>query len=256
MSVRTARLRSRRVWVAAGAVAGVLVISGCSDVGDDADPEVRNFALQGRQLTVDSEDSALDLVVGDGDEVRVTRWFDGSTVIGEDPKISWEMVGGKRLVLRVECDGVVSSCESRHRIEVPRGVAVNIDNQDGRVNASGFTTALKIKSNDGRVVVKESSGSLDLDSRDGAVEVVGGSSRQIRAHAQDGRVELALGNVPDRVDVRSKDGSVEIGLPEASYNVKAEARDGSVEVDVPRDASSPHVVSAVSEDGRVRVHTV
>ncbi len=233
-----------------------MVVAGCSEASADSDPEVRNFALQGRELTVDSEDSALDVVVGDGDQVRVTRWFDGSTVIGGEPKVTWDMVDGKRLVLRVECDGMIATCDASHRIEVPRGVAVSIDSNDGRVDAEGFKTALKIKSSDGRVVVREASGALDLESRDGALEVVGGSSREIRAQTKDARVKLDLGAVPDRVDVRSEDGAVEIGLPEASYKVTAEAEDGSVEVDVPRDESSPHVVSAVSKDGRIRVHTV
>ncbi|MFI6942980.1 DUF4097 family beta strand repeat-containing protein [Streptomyces sp. NPDC050418] len=215
---------------------------------------MRGFALQGRELTVDSEDSALDVVVGDGDEVRVTRWFDGSTVVGSEPKVSWEMVDGKRLVLRTDCDGVIASCETKHRIEVPRNVAVSIRSQDGRVDASGFKTAMKVRSEDGKVVVRGASGALDLESRDGALEVVGGTSRDIRAQAQDGRVRLTLGAVPDRVDVTSKDGAVDIALPEAAYKVKAEAEDGSVDVDVDQDASSPHVVSAVSQDGRVRVY--
>ncbi|WP_199548711.1 DUF4097 family beta strand repeat-containing protein [Streptomyces sp. N35] len=255
MTVRSVRNRTRSTLVTAGALAGALVIVGCSDVSKDKDPETRDFALQGRELTIDSDDSALDVVVADVDDVRVTRWFDGNAVIG-DADVSWRMVDGKRLELRVKCEGVITACDASHRIEVPRKVAVTVENQDGRVNATGFDTALKIKSKDGRIMVKDAAGPLDLDSEDGSLEAVGVSSRDIRAHARDGRVRLALTEVPDRIDVHSKDGSVEIGLPKAAYKVRAEAQDGSVEVDVPRDASSPHVVSAVSQDGRIRVHTV
>jgi len=43
-----------------------LLAAGCgASAGDDKEPEHRSFALNGRTLTVDSDDSALDLVVAE-----------------------------------------------------------------------------------------------------------------------------------------------------------------------------------------------
>ncbi|MDQ8701252.1 DUF4097 family beta strand repeat-containing protein [Streptomyces sp. LHD-70] len=182
---------------------------------------------------MDSDDSALDVVAADVDEVRVTRWFDGSTVLGENPEATWRM-DGDTLQLRVHCDGFVSDCSARHRIEVPRDAAVHVVSKDGRVTAEGFRTALQIRSDDGRVTVKDSSGPLELVSADGAVEAL-----DIRSA---------------RIDARSQDGAVAVDLPDGAYKVAASSDDGSVDVGVDRDDQSTHVVEAHSEDGSVSVN--
>ncbi|MCZ9343713.1 hypothetical protein NGM37_38785, partial [Streptomyces sp. TRM76130] len=76
-----------RSLAAAGAV--VLAVAGlaaCSSPDDDKDPDRRSFALPGRTLTVDSDDSALEIVAARDNEagrVGVTRWFTGSVTVGK-----------------------------------------------------------------------------------------------------------------------------------------------------------------------------
>ncbi|MDX6363003.1 MAG: hypothetical protein QOC85_2013 [Streptomyces sp.] len=261
LRARTLRARSRRVRivaVSAVVVALVATATACgANAGDDKDPDHRSFALQGRTLTIDSDDSALDLVVADSaaaDKVEVTRWFKGHVVVGGDPRATWSMKDD-RLVLRMKCSGVVSDCAARHRIEVPRGVAVTVKDSDGRVTAQGFKEALAIRTSDGAVRVTESSGPLDLVTDDGSVTALGVGSRRVKANTQDGSVRLELGVVPDLVESRSKDGSITIGLPHDTYRVTTETGDGAVRVSVPRNDSSSHVVSARTDDGKVTVRT-
>lgn len=257
---RSARVRSARVLVAGGGV--VLLIAGVTacgaSAGDDKHPDQRSFALHGRTLTVDSDDSALEIVAADSNpagKVEVTRWWQGSVAIGRNPKVTWSMKDD-RLVLRMKCSGVVADCSARHRIEVPRGVAVRVEDGDGSVRARGFEDALSIRTHDGSVHVTDSSGALELRSGDGSVHA-DVSSRQVRATTGDGSVHLELGAVPDLVDSRSGDGSVTIALPKAArYRVTTETGDGSVDVSVPRDSSSSHVVNAHTGDGKVTVRTV
>jgi hypothetical protein len=266
-TLRTLRTRTRtrtrtpRTQIAAASavvVALVATATGCgADAGDDKDPDHRSFALQGRTLTIDSDDSALDLVVADSaaaDKVEVTRWFKGRVVVGGDPRVTWSMKGD-RLVLRMKCSGMVSDCSARHRIEVPRGVAVTVKDSDGRVTAQGFKEALSIRTSDGAVRVTDSSGPLDLASDDGSVSALGVDSRRVKANTEDGSVRLELGVVPDLVESRSKDGSITIGLPHETYRVTTETDDGAVRVSVPRNDSSSHVVSARTDDGKVTVRT-
>ncbi|MFF4355499.1 DUF4097 family beta strand repeat-containing protein [Streptomyces sp. NPDC001604] len=257
-----ARVRVRPVVVRAGLAAGavgVLVggVTACgASAGDDKEPDHRAFALVGRTLTVDSDDSALEIVAADQNpagKVEVTRWFQGSVALGKGPKVSWAMEGDT-LTLRMKCSGVVADCSARHRIEVPRGVTVKVEDGDGSVRARGFEDALSIRTGDGSVHVTDSSGPLEVRTGDGSVHA-DVSSRRVRAETGDGSVDLELGAVPDLVDSRSHDGSVTVALPKATYRVTTQTGDGSVDVSVPRSDSSSHVVSARSGDGKVTVKT-
>jgi hypothetical protein len=245
----------RRTAVAVGLlVLAVTGLAGCASPDDDSEPERRSFALDGRTLTVDSDDSALEIVAVDGAQdgrIEVTRWFDGKVVIGDEPEVTWSMTGD-RLKLRLHCSGFIADCEARHRIEVPRGIAVKVEDKDGSVRASGFRDALTISTGDGSVRVSDSSGPLDLHTGDGSIRAQV-DARQVRARTGDGSVHLELGAIPDLVETRSGDGSVTVELPDATYRVTAQSGDGSIQVDVPRDDSSDHVVSAHTGDGRIRV---
>lgn len=254
------RPRLRAVAVAGAVVAVVALAGGCGGrAQDDEHPDHRTFELHGKTLTIDSNDSALELVPVDGDKVQVTRWFTARVTLGDDPTTTWSWQDDQ-LTLRVHCSGLVTSCSAKHRVEVPRDVAVTVRNQDGSVTASGFRTALRLHSDDGSLHVENASGPLELTSKDGSIHAVGLTSRQVRAATDDGSLELELKEVPDRVDTRTKDGSTTITLPRSSsggaaaaYHVTAASDDGHVTVDVPRDAHSPHVVSAHADDGKVTV---
>jgi hypothetical protein len=244
-----------RALAAAGAV--VLAVAGlaaCASPDEDQDPDRRSFALPGRTLTVDSDDSALEIVAAadhKAGRIDVTRWFTGSVTVGKEPEVTWKM-DGNRLVLRVHCTGFIADCAARHRIEVPRGVAVEVEDDDGSVRARGFRDALDIRTQDGSVHVTDSTGPLDLRTDDGSVRAEV-SSRQVTARTEDGSVRLELGAVPGLVDTRSDDGSVTVALPRATYRVTARTDDGSVDVSVPRSDSSAHVVHARTADGEVTV---
>lgn len=263
MSVRSRGSRSRSVRVlavACGVAAVATVVGGCAgDAKEDKHPDHRSFALEGRTLTVDSDDSALDLVPTDGDKVRVTRWFKGKVVLGGDPRVTWKMEDD-RLTLRVKCNGVVADCSARHRIEVPRGIAVHVRDGDGRVTAKGFHSGLKLRTSDGSIRVEDSSGPLELQTGDGSVHATGVSSKQIKARTADGSLQLDLATAPDLVDTHTGDGSTTITLPRdgadgsgLTYKVTAKTGDGGIDIHVPRDDDSRHLVSATAGDGSVTV---
>ena len=254
------RTRTTRALTATGTLALLLLTAtacGTASAGDDKHPDHRTFALAGRTLTIDSDDSALEVVAADSNpagKIEVTRWWEGSVAIGSDPKVTWAM-DGDRLVLRTKCSGVIADCSVKHRIEVPRGVAVKVEDGDGSVRAHGFADALSVRTHDGSVHVTDSTGPLVLHSGDGSVHAEV-SSRQVRTTTGDGSVHLELGAVPDLVEADSGDGSVTIALPKAGgakYRVTTKTGDGSVDVSVPRDSSSSHVVTAHTGDGKVTV---
>ncbi|MGW5637623.1 DUF4097 family beta strand repeat-containing protein [Streptomyces sp. NPDC003832] len=243
-------------------VGGVLLLAGAgtaacgASAADDKEPETRSFALEGRTLVVDSDDSALEIVAAEdhtAGRVEVTRWFKGSVVVGGEPEVTWRMEGD-RLTLRMHCSGVIADCSARHRIEVPRGVAVQVQDGDGSVRARGFEDSLNIRTGDGSVHVTDSNGPLRVQTGDGSVRAEV-DSREVRAQTGDGSVRLQLGVVPDLVESRTGDGSVTIEVPSATYRVTTQTGDGGVDVDVPRDEHSAHVLTARTGDGKVTVRT-
>jgi hypothetical protein len=252
-----ARTATARMVLAAGAVVLVAGVSACgASAGDDKDPDQRSFALEGKTLTIDSDDSALEIVAAADNkagQIDVTRWFQGTVALGKDPKVTWSMKDDT-LKLRMKCTGVVADCAAKHRIEVPRGVAVKVEDGDGSVRARGFEDPLSIRTGDGSVHVTDSSGPLVLKTGDGSVRAEV-SSRDVRSETGDGSVHLELGAVPDRVESRSGDGSVTIDVPEATYKVTTQTGDGGVDVSVPRADSSSHVITARTGDGKVTVRT-
>ncbi|MGW6460027.1 DUF4097 family beta strand repeat-containing protein [Streptomyces sp. NPDC055078] len=240
-----------------GLVVGVLAGCGSADA-EEAPVESRTFPLTGKTLTIDSKNSAIDVVPADVKDVRVTRRVDGWVFLGSGPDTSWRMADGK-LTLRVDCDAVASDCEARHSVKVPRDVTVRVENDNGGVTASGFTTPLRIASDNGGVTVRDTTGPLDLRSDNGAVTTEDVAARTVKAESDNGsvRVGLRAGFLPERVEAVSDNGDVRIGLPRAGapYAVKATSGNGSVQVGVPQDDGSRRVVTARSDNGDVRVRT-
>ncbi|MCQ4213854.1 DUF4097 family beta strand repeat-containing protein [Streptomyces longispororuber] len=256
------RARSPRTVRALAAATAVVAVAATAtacgaDSSDDTSPEHRSFALHGKTLTVDSDDSRLDLVPGDGKEVKVTRWFEGSTVIGSSPEATWSWRSAEdRLTLRMHCSGFIVNCSARHRVEVPRGVAVVVRNDDGSVHARDFRNGLDISTSDGSVRVENSSGPLRLNGEDGSLHATGIDARRVTVRTEDGEARIDLRTVPDRVEATSQDGSLTLGLPgSARYRVTTDTDDGAVDVSVPRDPRSEHRVSARAQDGKVTVRT-
>ncbi|GHF43558.1 DUF4097 family beta strand repeat-containing protein [Streptomyces morookaense] len=252
MSPRTAATRTATV------ISGVLItgvaLSGCGASADDAAPEERTFALSGKELTVDSDSSAIELVGGSGSgkEVKVTRWFDGWAV-GGSAGVTWSM-DGDTLKLRLHCRGISVGCDAKHRIEVPRGIAVHVKEKNGSVRARGFDSDLKIGTGNGSVDVRDTAGRLEVGTSNGRVTAEEGiRSRQVSVTSDNGSIRLGLQQVPDRVETRTGNGSTRIALPRAAYNVDAHAGNGHVGVDVPRDAASTHAVTARSSNGNLTV---
>ncbi|MCP3821173.1 DUF4097 domain-containing protein [Streptomyces sp. A3M-1-3] len=195
-------LRTRTFLAAGGALAAALVMTGCgsgSAVSDDEKPETRAFALSGKTLTVDSDGSDIEIAPADVKELEVTRWFSGWTALGEDPKVTWGLDGGT-LKLRTECDALVSDCAVKHRIKVPRGVVVKVEDDNGAVVASGFDNKLTIRSDNGDVTVElpRAAYKVTAESENGDVDVKvdrsESSAHVVTARSDSGEVTVRSAN--------------------------------------------------------------
>ncbi|MGW0116908.1 DUF4097 family beta strand repeat-containing protein [Streptomyces sp. NPDC003327] len=223
---------------------------------EGAPVERRAFAFSGEVLTVDSDDSELVITPDDIDDVRVERQVDGWVFLGDGPRASWGLVDG-RLTLRVDCDAVAANCGAVHRVRVPRGVAVSVEDDNGDVTVEGFDTPLKVRSDNGDVRVREVSGALDIGSENGDVTVeASATSPEVVTRSDNGDVRIALGAVPRRVDMVSENGDLTVSLPSsAAYDVTGTTENGDRRVDVPERRGSGHTVRVRSDNGDVTVRT-
>ncbi|GLF93889.1 DUF4097 domain-containing protein [Streptomyces yaizuensis] len=236
------------------------LLTGCgaADAGEAA-VERKAFPFSGKVLTVDSDNSAVRVIAADVSRVEVTRQVDGWVFAGSGPEKSWKLADG-RLTLRMKCTGVVSDCEGRHTVRVPHGVDVTVKNDNGEVTASGFRTPLRISSDNGKVTVRDTTGPLDLRSDNGQVVTERVRAATVKVRTDNGSVRIGVreGAVPERVDVATDNGAIRVDLPRAGapYAVDAHSENGKTDVDVARDGSSPRVVTARSDNGKVTVRGV
>ncbi|MGK5638384.1 DUF4097 family beta strand repeat-containing protein [Streptomyces sp. URMC 126] len=245
----------RLALLAGGVMVAGTAVTGCGSVDlADVEPERRTFALGGETLTVDSDDSEIELVPGDGKDVKVTRWFDGWSV-GGSVKATWEMEKDT-LKLRQRCDGISNECKGKHRIEVPRGVRVVVKDENGGITSRGIKSDLRLGSENGEIDVRDAAGRLELTSRNGDVRAEDGiSSRYVSARSENGSITVRPALAADRVTGESENGDVTLRVPGGPYRVDAHSDSGRTRIAVPRDGASPRVVSARSENGDVTVRT-
>jgi hypothetical protein len=251
-------IRTRTLVASGGAVFMALALSGCGSTDvSDAPAEHKSFALSGKTLTIHSGQSSVELVPADVRKVEVTRRVDGWVVFGNGPDPRWEMEDDT-LTLRVKCKALISDCAAQHQVKVPRGVAVVVEGDNGKVVASGFRTPLTLNADNGEVTVRDSTGPLRLGSDNGDIVATGISAKSVSARSDNGRIRLGFTGVPDRVDTVSDNGAITVDLPGGSvkYSVDAVAHNGSTSVDVPRGEGSGHVVKARSDNGEVTVRSV
>lgn len=260
MNVRTrtsARASARALVATGGVVLLVGALSGCGSTDvEDAPAEHKSFAYSGKALTIDAENSTVDVVPADVEQIEVTRKVDGWAVLGSGPEPVWKLEGDT-LTLRVKCDALISDCGSHHQVKVPRGLALTVDADNGKVTASGFGTPLKLFSDNGGVVVRDVTGPLELKSDNGSVRGERVSASSVVVRSDNGSVKLDFSRVPDLVDTVSDNGRITIDLPagRSRYAVSASADNGHVSVDVPRSDDSPYAVKAHSDNGEVTVRT-
>jgi hypothetical protein len=186
-----------------------------------------------QKLVVAADTGDVKVVATDGDQVtvrRTTRW------VTSEPRPTRTVSGG---VLRLADDcraWTPLRCDSDYRIEVPRGLAVEVHAASGDVDVRGVT------------------GAVDLKSDSGDVSGHGLAGARLRATSDSGDVRLELVSSAASVEARSDSGDVDLELPRGEYALDAHTDSGDTSVDgVVRYDRADHAVKARSDSGDVTV---
>src|SRR3954470_9750410 len=186
-----------------------------------------------QKLVVAADAGDVKVVATDGDRVtvrRTTHW------VRSEPKPT-NTVSGAILRRADDCGGVTPfRCDSGYRIEVPRGLAVEVHADSGDVDVRGV------------------SGAVDLESGSGDVTGHGLTGARLRATSDSGDVRLGLMSSPVSVEARSDSGDVDLELPHGEYALDADTDSGDTSVHgIVRYDRASNAVKAHSDSGDVTV---
>jgi hypothetical protein len=186
-----------------------------------------------QKLVVAADAGDVKVVATDADRVtvrRTTHW------VTSEPKPTMSVSRG---VLRLadDCGGWTTfRCESSYRIEVPRGLAVDVKASSGDVDVRGLTGAVTLASNAGDVSGDELAGA------------------RLRAKSNSGDVRLGLVSSPSSVEALSNSGDVDVDLPRGEYALETHTDSGDTSVHgIVRYDRADHAVEARSNSGDVTV---
>jgi hypothetical protein len=184
-------------------------------------------------IDVDNTSGSVTIVGTAGrEEITVTaRISDGLRRTGERQ----QLVDG-RLELDATCPAIGSNwCEVDYRIEVPAGVPIRADTDNGGIDARGTDSTVHLSTDNGSVEADD----LTTDT--------------VRAETDNGSIVLELLEPPSNVEARSNNGSVEVVLPrtEDFYNLAIATDNGDVSGDIRHDPTSTRHITIATDNGDV-----
>ncbi|GAA4582116.1 hypothetical protein GCM10023194_15780 [Planotetraspora phitsanulokensis] len=221
--------------VAGVALGAALALTACG-----AEIDLGKVGLGGEQAVesydVTDEITALRAYTGAGEIVVNESGRTGVHVTetlhwrGEKPQNGHQVDAGT-LTLRYQCH----DCSVDYRVEVPKGLNVNID------------------AGSGTITLRELSGQVSAAAGSGDIDARGLSGRQVTATTGSGEVKLRFAATPEKVRVETGSGDGTVWVPSGSYNVTASTGAGDEEVAVTQDPSSPRTVVVKTGSGDARV---
>ncbi|GAA3811808.1 DUF4097 family beta strand repeat-containing protein [Sphaerisporangium flaviroseum] len=221
---------------AAGAVLGTgLLLTGCG-LQNIAAPTKE--ATQGYDVTekivnlrVDSGSGAIVVTESDRSGVHVTETLHWKS----DKPVTRHPLQGDTLKLDYTCPDDEWTCGVDYKVEVPRGVRVNVSSGSGDITLSALSEQFQAKTG---------SGTIDANGLGGKRAV---------AEAGSGDIELRFTGAPDDVRVGTGSGEGIVRVPEGTYHVTTDTGSGERKVEVTSDESSPRriVVRTGSGDAKV-----
>lgn len=242
------RTRTAKACITAvGASVLLAVLTGCDTKNAETTRDDRRFPFSGRTLTIDAHETRLTVVAGADGEIKVERRLQGTAAKDGNTSLSLQ---GTTLRLRVECTGVVITCESEHRVHVPKGIQIKVKGTGAVARLEGLTGDITASmSRDSSLRVVRPQGRLRLWNGGGDIAVTRARSSDVEAEtAADGTVRLTFATAPRRVEARAAE-SVDITLPSGPETYRVDAAGA----DVPNDPASDRLIVARAVDGSVKV---
>ncbi|TMS00104.1 DUF4097 family beta strand repeat-containing protein [Nonomuraea basaltis] len=222
--------------IAGGLLGSAVLLTGCglASIAGPNNQDTTSYQVTDKVTKLQVESHAGDTVVTetDGTAIRVVetlRWR------GDDKPKAEHKVEGEALFVTYDCASTLGSCSVDYKIEIPKGLPVDLESGSGNITLRGLT---------GDIEVRVGSGDVD------ASELAG---KKVVAEAGSGNVELKYTAAPDSAQVKVGSGDAVLNVPDGAYDVKTDVGSGDETVSVKADGSSPRKISLTSGSGDVSV---
>jgi Putative adhesin len=190
--------------------------------------ELHTYAFKGSAVSVDARLGEVQIVPGRPGEITVARRL---TYGLRRPFVDERNDGDTFRVRDRRCTADAAfPCAVRWLLQVPRGVALDVQTQAGSITVSGLSGTMKLVSVSGSVRAIAPSGKLvSLRSTTGSVTAQSVSGDQVVATSTTGAVTVTFREPPSLVVGRSETGPVGVVLPDGNdgYRISAKSVDGS-----------------------------
>ncbi|MGW2161773.1 DUF4097 family beta strand repeat-containing protein [Nonomuraea sp. NPDC001699] len=224
----------KTIAVAGGLLAAALVLTGCGleSLGGSSNQDTVSYEVKDKVSKLQVKSDAGDVVITetDGPAVRVIetlRWRN------DDKPKPQHKVEAQALFVTYDCPSNWGSCSVDYKIEIPKGMAVDLD------------------SGSGDITLRALSGQLTADLGSGDLDGSGMTGKKAYVKAGSGNVELKYAAAPDSTELECGSGDIVLKVPAGAYNVKTDVDSGDSAVSVKSDPSSPRTISLTAGSGDV-----
>ena len=247
---------TQTAWLAAGSVLTIGAFGwGAFNVVDLLAHEVRTetevVEAEGVSvIDIDNTNGRVVVTGTDTDQITiVARISDGLRATGH----SYQVVDD-RLAIRATCPLFASMwCSVDYDIEVPAGIDLDINADDGSVEVVDMRGALTIDNDNGSIDIQGAVGPLRATTDNGSIDATGVRSETVSADSDNGSVEIVMVSPPRELEATTDNGRVDVVLPDTpdAYAVDAATDNGRVRNDVRTDPAGSRTITLSSDNGNV-----
>ncbi|WP_101788687.1 DUF4097 family beta strand repeat-containing protein [Nonomuraea indica] len=224
-----------RIVIAGGLLASAALLTGCglSSLVGPTNQDTATYEVTDKVAALRVEPGSGDAVITeyDGTAVRVVETLHWRRT---KPEAEHVVEGGGTLRLSYTCSDS-SSCSVDYKVQVPKGLTVDVDSGSGDVALRSLTGPVK----------------LVLGSGD--VTGAGLTGKRLTAELGSGNLDLAYAAAPDEARLQAGSGDIVLRVPDDAYAVRTDMGSGDETISVRRDGAAPHKMTITSGSGDVNV---
>ncbi|MFI6920845.1 DUF4097 family beta strand repeat-containing protein [Nonomuraea spiralis] len=221
--------------IAGGLLASAVLLTGCGldAIGKPKNEETSTYQVKEKVQQLHLRSGSGDVTVTESDVtyVSVTERLYWSN---EKPQAEHKVEGDK-LSVYYDCQKSWGTCGVEYKVEIPKGLQVNVDTGSGDLTLRSLT------------------GPLDLKAGSGDIKGDGLGGKKLLVEGGSGPVTLKYAVAPEGVKLSVGSGDVALTVPDETYDVNARTTSGDANVSVKKEGSSPRKLSLTTGSGNITV---